>query len=84
MLWGIQLNAVSLVNLVMALGISVEFCAHIMHAFVVAPGTRPQRAAAALVAAGASVLSGITLTKFVGKVPTCLHALIYQSHSSRP
>ena len=27
--WSIQLNAVSLVNLVMAVGISVEFCSHI-------------------------------------------------------
>ncbi len=65
--WGIQLNAVSLVNLTMALGISVEFCAHLVHAFVVTPGSRPARTARALVEVGASVLSGITLTKFVGK-----------------
>ncbi|EIE26672.1 multidrug efflux transporter AcrB transmembrane domain-containing protein [Coccomyxa subellipsoidea C-169] len=64
--WGIQLNAVSLVNLTMALGISVEFCAHLVHAYVVAPGSRPARTATALVEVGASVLSGITLTKFVG------------------
>ncbi|CAL8466999.1 g6535 [Coccomyxa elongata] len=64
--WGIQLNAVSLVNLTMALGISVEFCAHLVHAFVVTPGSRPARTATALVEVGASVLSGITLTKFVG------------------
>lgn len=63
---GIQLNAVSLVNLAMALGIAVEFCAHIVHAFGVAPGTRAQRMAAALEKTGASVLSGITLTKLVG------------------
>ncbi|KAK9823955.1 hypothetical protein WJX72_006638 [[Myrmecia] bisecta] len=65
-LMGIQLNAVSLVNLVMALGISVEFCAHIMHSFMVLPGPRPQRASQALQDMGASVLSGITLTKFAG------------------
>jgi predicted RND superfamily exporter protein len=64
--WNIQLNAVSLVNLTMALGIAVEFCAHVVHAFVVTPGTRPARAAAALREVGASVLSGITLTKIVG------------------
>lgn len=34
-LWKIQLNALSLVNLVVAIGISVEFCAHITHAFTV-------------------------------------------------
>ena len=49
-----------------ALGISVEFCAHVMHAFVVAPGTRRERMTAAVTNVGASVLSGITLTKFVG------------------
>ena len=31
---GISLNAISLVNLVIALGISVEFCAHITRAFM--------------------------------------------------
>lgn len=65
--WGIQLNAVSVVNLTMALGIAVEFCAHIVHAFLVAPGSRPHRMELALQDMGASVLSGITLTKFVGQ-----------------
>jgi len=32
---GIQLNAVSVVNLIMAIGIAVEFCVHIVHAFTV-------------------------------------------------
>ena len=50
-----------------ALGISVEFCAHVLHAFVVALGTRRERMAAAVTDVGASVLSGITLTKFVGE-----------------
>lgn len=65
-LWSIQLNAVSVVNLTMALGIAVEFCAHIVHAFLVAPGSRQQRTQVALQDMGASVLSGITITKFAG------------------
>lgn len=32
---GIQLNAVSVVNLIMSIGIAVEFCVHISHAFLV-------------------------------------------------
>jgi len=32
--WSISLNAISLVNLVISLGISVEFCAHIARAFM--------------------------------------------------
>ncbi|CAB3230588.1 unnamed protein product [Arctia plantaginis] len=65
--WGISLNAISLVNLVMAVGIAVEFCSHIVHSFSVAGGgSRVARATEALTRMGSSVLSGITLTKFGG------------------
>ena len=74
-LWDIQLNAVSVVNLTMALGIAVEFCAHIVHAFLVSAGSRLQRMQAALQDMGASVLSGITITKFVG-MPGCFCAVV--------
>ncbi|XP_044629465.2 NPC intracellular cholesterol transporter 1 [Equus asinus] len=68
-LWGISLNAVSLVNLVMSCGISVEFCSHITRAFTVsAKGSRVERAEEALSHMGSSVFSGITLTKFGGIV----------------
>ncbi|XP_063779664.1 NPC intracellular cholesterol transporter 1 [Pseudophryne corroboree] len=66
-LWSISLNAVSLVNLVMCCGISVEFCSHVTRAFSVSTkGNRVQRAKDALAHMGSSVFSGITLTKFVG------------------
>lgn len=65
--WSISLNAVSLVNLVMAVGISVEFCSHLVHSFSVSiQETREKRAADALTKMGSSVFSGITLTKFGG------------------
>ncbi|KAM3743656.1 hypothetical protein ACB098_07G163400 [Castanea mollissima] len=64
----IQLNAVSVVNLVMSIGIAVEFCVHIAHAFLLSHGDRNQRAKKALSTMGASVFSGITLTKFVGVI----------------
>eukprot|EP01135_Chromosphaera_perkinsii_P007641 Nk52_evm97s914 gene=Nk52_evmTU97s914 len=63
---GIDLNAVSLVNLVMSVGISVEFCAHLIRAFMISHGTRRDRANAALVDMGLSIFTGITLTKFIG------------------
>jgi Niemann-Pick C1 protein len=76
-LWGVSLNAVSLVNLVICVGIGVEFCAHIAKSFTVpSPSAivhvpprmteREDRACCALVSVGSSVFSGITLTKFVG------------------
>lgn len=65
--WGITLNAVSLVNLVMAVGIAVEFCSHLVHSFAVSiEETRVLRVTDALVNMGSSVFSGITLTKFGG------------------
>lgn len=65
--WDISLNAVSLVNLVMAVGISVEFCSHLVHTFSVSTETsRERRAADAVIKMGSSIFSGITLTKFSG------------------
>jgi Niemann-Pick C1 protein len=74
---GVSLNAVSLVNLVICVGIAVEFCAHIARSFTFPSKHlldrgrtkyrgRDLRAWAALTNVGASVFSGITLTKFVG------------------
>ncbi|NXO89412.1 NPC1 protein, partial [Certhia brachydactyla] len=68
-LWGISLNAVSLVNLVMSCGIAVEFCSHVTRAFTISTkGSRVERAEEALSHMGSSVFSGITLTKFGGIV----------------
>lgn len=65
--WHITLNAVSLVNLVMAVGISVEFCSHLVHSFSTSvEHTRVERAGDALIKMGSSIFSGITLTKFGG------------------
>ena len=66
-LWGISLNAISLVNLVISIGISVEFCSHVARAFMGASGgglpynhpsgpkERDERAWAALADVGSSV-----------------------------
>uniref|UniRef100_A0A0R3RZD1 SSD domain-containing protein n=1 Tax=Elaeophora elaphi TaxID=1147741 RepID=A0A0R3RZD1_9BILA len=65
--WSIDFNAVSVVNLVMTVGISVEFCAHIVRSFALSVHRdRLMRARHSLATMGSSVLSGITLTKFGG------------------
>lgn len=54
--WEIQLNAISLVNLVMAVGISVEFCSHLTRAFSVCVAeSKVARARTTLVTMGSSV-----------------------------
>ncbi|XP_049521934.1 NPC intracellular cholesterol transporter 1-like isoform X15 [Dermacentor silvarum] len=61
--WDISLNAVSLVNLVVGVGISVEFCSHLVRVFAFSGApTRVKRAQDALTKMGSSILSGITLT----------------------
>lgn len=78
--WSVSFNAISLVNLVMCVGISVEFCAHLVRAFKVNTGlTRNERAKESLATMGSSVLSGITLTKFGGIVVLAFsHSQIFQ------
>ncbi|CAF3476664.1 unnamed protein product [Rotaria socialis] len=68
-LWKIELNAISVVNIVMSVGIAVEFIAHIARYFAVSQGEdRLLRARTALSEMGSSVFSGITLTKIGGVV----------------
>jgi hypothetical protein len=81
--YGVDINAVSVVNLITATGLGVEFCVHITSAFAsAAGGTRKQRAAGALAEMGGSVFTGITVTKLVGVMvlawaPSKLFALYY-------
>jgi Niemann-Pick C1 protein len=69
----IELNAVSLVNLIMSIGISVEFTSHFMIAFAhelssssESTFTSNQIVPHVLQTTGSSILSGITLTKLIG------------------
>ncbi|EGG21969.1 Niemann-Pick C type protein [Cavenderia fasciculata] len=69
-LWNVNLNAVSVVNVVMAIGISIEFCVHVAHAFIRAPDTmdKSEKAKYALTEVGSSIVSGIFITKLLGVV----------------
>ncbi|XP_021559385.1 NPC1-like intracellular cholesterol transporter 1 [Neomonachus schauinslandi] len=66
-LWGISYNAVSLINLVTAVGISVEFVSHITRAFAVSTQpTRLERAKEATVFMGSAVFAGVAMTNLPG------------------
>eukprot|EP01103_Thecamoeba_quadrilineata_P016438 TRINITY_DN5498_c0_g1_i1.p1 TRINITY_DN5498_c0_g1~~TRINITY_DN5498_c0_g1_i1.p1 ORF type:complete len:1513 (-),score=259.63 TRINITY_DN5498_c0_g1_i1:139-4677(-) len=88
-IWDIQLNALSMVNLVMAIGISVEFCIHITHAFAdtAVEGsnlTRDERVIIAMDERGSSVFSGIFMTKLCGvSVLAFANSLIFQIYYFR-
>jgi Niemann-Pick C1 protein len=66
--WEIQFNAVSVVNIITAIGLSVEFCVHVMMFFLKARGDRDAKVTSSLTTIGSSVLTGIIFTKFLGVV----------------
>ncbi|XP_017514095.1 NPC1-like intracellular cholesterol transporter 1 isoform X2 [Manis javanica] len=66
-LGGISYNAVSLINLVTAVGISVEFVSHITHSFAISTKpTRLERATEATVSMGSAVFAGVAMTNLPG------------------
>lgn len=72
-LWSISLNAVSLVNLVICIGLAVEFCAHITRAFIVSDKDSRLvnvnfRAYNAITGVGGAVFGGIATTKLIGVI----------------
>ncbi|XP_043836924.1 NPC1-like intracellular cholesterol transporter 1 [Dromiciops gliroides] len=66
-LWGISYNAVSLINLVTAVGISVEFVSHITRSFAISTKpTRLERAKEATIIMGSAVFAGVAMTNLPG------------------
>ena len=81
-LWNISLNAVSTVNLVIAVGIGVEFCVHVARGAVSDPS--PHAVHRSLTELGSSVFSGITLTKLIGIcVLAFAHSTIFEVYYFR-
>lgn len=65
--WGISYNAVSLINLVTAVGMSVEFVSHITRSFAISTKpTRLERAKDATASMGSAVFAGVAMTNFPG------------------
>ncbi|OQR84432.1 resistance-Nodulation-Cell Division (RND) superfamily [Achlya hypogyna] len=82
---GILLNGLSLVNLIIAAGISVEFCSHLARSFYFAKAASGNaRMKEALRHVMASVIFGITITKIVGlSALTLADSRIFQKYYFR-
>ncbi|XP_048474448.1 LOW QUALITY PROTEIN: NPC1-like intracellular cholesterol transporter 1 [Rhincodon typus] len=66
-LWDIQYNAVSLINLVTAVGISVEFVSHLTRSFAVSTKkNKVERAKEATYTMGSAVFAGVAMTNLPG------------------
>lgn len=68
-LWGVDLNAVSLINLVAAIGLSIEFTSHVVRSFSLSiQKGRKRRVIDAMGTMGPAVFAGVALTNLPGIV----------------
>nr|SVE88835.1 EOG090X0BEK [Daphnia sinensis] len=56
--WGLTIDTVSCINLVLAIGLCVDYAAHVAHTFMTKSGTRNERAAATISSIGPAVFHG--------------------------
>ena len=66
--WGLTSNFVTIANIIISVGIAVDYNAHIAHAFKQATGTRNERVVKTFDTIGVSVLHGATST-FIAILP---------------
>eukprot|EP00239_Pterosperma_sp_CCMP1384_P005235 CAMPEP_0197859792 /NCGR_PEP_ID=MMETSP1438-20131217/34679_1 /TAXON_ID=1461541 /ORGANISM="Pterosperma sp., Strain CCMP1384" /LENGTH=896 /DNA_ID=CAMNT_0043476435 /DNA_START=219 /DNA_END=2909 /DNA_ORIENTATION=- len=68
---GNYMNSVTCILVVISVGLSVDYCAHITHAFLVATGTREERMEKALRHIGGAVFNG-GITTYLACILLCL------------
>ena len=56
--WGLTIDTVSCTNIIISIGLCVDYSAHIAHAFMSSEGSREERVITALVDIGPAVLNG--------------------------
>merc|ERR550525_1946760 len=56
--WGLTIDILSAVNIVLAIGLCVDYAVHIAHAFLTSEGTRQERANSAVRLIGLAVING--------------------------
>ena len=67
--WGVHLDAISMINLILSIGFSVDFCAHVTYAFMASKSnTRDGRAVDALHQLGYPIVQG-AISTILGTVP---------------
>ena len=61
-LWGVSIDSVAIINLVLAIGLSVDYSVHLAHCFMQTPGTRQERTDKALEEMGVAIVHGAIST----------------------
>ena len=65
--WNITIDIISCINIVLSVGLCVDYSVHIGHAFLVAKGNRQERTSEAVISIGPAVFNG-GLTTFLALV----------------
>ncbi|WAQ97489.1 PTHD3-like protein [Mya arenaria] len=78
--WGLTLSSITMIHLIMSVGFSIDYTAHICHAFMVAEGkTREEKAQQALKTAGAPIFNG-AISSLIGIIMLSIaKSYIFQS-----
>lgn len=71
--WGITIDTLSCVNIVLAIGLCVDYSAHIAHAFIVSEGSSIERSQSALSLMGPAIING-GITTFLAVFPLLFSA----------
>lgn len=56
--WDLTIDTLSCINIVLAIGLCVDYSAHIAHAYIVSEGTREERAVSSLLKMGPAIVNG--------------------------
>eukprot|EP00903_Cladosiphon_okamuranus_P017671 g16272.t1 len=56
--WGLAIDTVAVINLVLAVGLSVDYAAHVAHSFMIKTGTRDERMVQSVSDIGVAVIHG--------------------------
>ncbi|KAK6996580.1 hypothetical protein SK128_026715 [Halocaridina rubra] len=77
-IWGLTVDTVSCIALVLAIGLCIDYAAHVAHAFLVVEGSKRDRTQAAIASVGPAVLHGgfSTLLAFVMLSPSDSHLFL--------
>merc|ERR1719510_1341676 len=71
--WDITIDTLSCVNIVLAIGLCVDYSAHIAHAYIVSEGSSIERSQSALSMMGPAIING-GITTFLAVVPLIFSA----------
>ena len=67
--WRVELNAVSMITIVMSIGLSIDYSSHLVHSYLIAPGDSTERIVTALQSIGLAVSAFFSYLQWFALLP---------------